>query len=154
MQGHGGAHRGLRGGELPEVRTPDLAARRGFGDLPGRRMRLLPILFVGVACLGADWPQKGDTVYVSGALTGDFAKEAAPGAAQMATITVPACVPLWTFKTPKSDRVTVADASRSAYFAICGEWHGLIHRTESECKSADPVVFQKTDARCYRPAAD
>lgn len=116
---------------------------------------LIPSL-VAVLCLPAfagdekPWPQKGAAVFVPGDLTGQVAVESSSGG-RMEIVTVPACAPLWTFRAPKPDKVTVADATRGATFTLCGEWSEWIAPTLEACRAAAPITFQKVSAGCYAP---
>ena len=112
-------------------------------------MKRLAILFVGLACLGADWPQKGDTVYVPGELTGT--RIGVPPLVQLTNVSVPACAPLEVAFNPKPTRLYVQDSGRSASFRLCEGWSEWVVKTRDACTNATQITLQKKDG-CYAPA--
>lgn len=117
-------------------------------------MKTLLAPLVAVLCLSAvlaeepkPWPQKGDTVYVPGELSGLFG---APPLVQFNTITVPACAPLNVAFQPKPTKFYVRDEARGAAFRLCDGWSDWVLQTRDACIAAKPVTFEKKDG-CYSP---
>ena len=112
-------------------------------------MRRLVLIALAVACLGSDWPQKGDTVYVPGELAGAFLS--APLTLGHSTIAVPACAPLEVAFKPKPARLYVQDAARGAAFKLCEGWSAWVAKTRDACTGSTQITLQKKDG-CYAPA--
>lgn len=119
-----------------------------------RSVAVLALLLVCAAAFGAEepkpWPQKKDTVFVAGELTGTFG---APPLVQFSTVTVPACAPTEVAFKPKAERLYVQDEARGATFKLCEGWEAWIYRTSKACSEAKPLTFQKKDG-CYSPVLE
>jgi hypothetical protein len=93
------------------------------------------------------WPQKGDTVYVVGELTGLFGL---PPAIQFNSITVPACDPVTVATRPKPNKLLIRNEARGAAFQLCAGWESLLHQKREACLQAKAVTFEKKQG-CYSP---
>jgi hypothetical protein len=123
-----------------------------------KRFSLVVALLVCLPVLAADeakpWPQKGDTVFVAGDLTGSFMSMSL--VLGWTTITAPACVPMTVAFSPKPSKAIIRDESRGAAFQLCGEWRTWLSKSRADCSTSareHQMTFQRK-GDCYSPVAE
>lgn len=100
----------------------------------------LALLLFALPVLAADdkpWPQKGDTVYVSLALSSSTPAMPLPGGMlQPRSVPVDVCMPLLVKKASgEADRFILETPIRLT-MRLDGEWTPLFHRSKAECDDA------------------
>ena len=102
-------------------------------------MKHLAILFMAIASLGADWPQKGDTVYVSAGLSGQQATmlivPGLGGGKVPDLAPLDACAPV-TIKKMDDEKIIARDDRNQTRIFMGEDWLPRLHRTEADCRAA------------------
>lgn len=94
-----------------------------------------------------NWPQKGDTVFVAGELTGVIS---VPLLVPTVQFTTPACTPIRVSFSPKPTKLMLEDTARQGVYPLCEGWGAWVYQTAEKCSAAPRLLFQKRKG-CYLP---
>lgn len=106
-------------------------------------MKRLILIGLAIACLGADWPQKGDTVYVSADMRANYGIGILTAGGD---VSLPACAPLRVTNIKSDGRLDGVDDSGSKW-PLGASVAPALHKDADSCRAAPRSRVAKTKWR-------